>query len=176
MSLGRKWSSRGDLRESNALYSRGGWKCNRISWEILRRVRLKKSALTKRKTQPRVSNTRLLWRCYLQHASVLSHVVFSLSVFIQWAFFSAVALYNFLYLVLLPNLFLFLSSPIGSLTVGLNSLMLAVKCFWNAALEGQNVSAKHIQRLSTGFGTEQIPYILHYFRLLNIWEIFIFEF
>lgn len=65
------------------------------------------------------------------------------------------------YLVLLPNLFLFLSFPIWSLTVGLNSLMLAVKWFWNAAQKG-SLSAKYIQKLSNGFGTKQISNnILH---------------
>lgn len=84
-------------------------------------------------------------------------MVFSLPVFIQSAFFSAAPLYNFLYL------FLFLSSPIWSLPVGLNSL--------NAALEGQNLSAKYIQQLSTGFGTKQIPYnVLHiYYSISDSW-------
>lgn len=39
--------------------------------------------------------TYIFWKCYLQHASVLSQVVFSLSVFIQSALFSAVPLCNF---------------------------------------------------------------------------------
>lgn len=49
--------------------------------------------------------------------------------------------------------------------------MLAVKFFWNAALEGQSLSAKYIQKLSTGFGTKQIPYnVLHiYYTVSDSW-------
>lgn len=42
----------GEIWESNALYCRGRWKCHRISWEILRRARLKKSHWQKGRLSP----------------------------------------------------------------------------------------------------------------------------
>lgn len=60
-----------------------------------------KASVGKRKTQFRklyiykYIHVYLLWRSYLQHVSVLSHEVSSLSIFIQSAIFCAVPLYNF---------------------------------------------------------------------------------
>lgn len=71
---------------------------NRISLEILRRARLKKLVLERGRLSSesfKYIHVYLLWRSYLQHVSVLSHEVFSLSIFIQSAIFCAVPLYNF---------------------------------------------------------------------------------
>lgn len=89
MSLGRKWSSSRDLRERKDIYIhtyiyyRGGWKWNRISWDILRRVRLKKSALTKRKARPRVSNTRVYFGDVICNTLQFFHMWFCLCQFLS---------------------------------------------------------------------------------------------
>lgn len=65
------------------IYYRGGWKWNRISWEILRRVRLKKSALTKRKARPRVSNARVYFGDVICNTLQFFHMWFCLCQFLS---------------------------------------------------------------------------------------------
>lgn len=98
----------GEIWESNVLYCRGGWKCYRISWEILRRVKLKKSALTKRKTQPRVSNAHIYFGDVICNTLQFFHMWFSLCQFLSSQLSSL--LYPFIISCILSSFPIFSSS------------------------------------------------------------------
>lgn len=98
MSFERKWRARGDLGRKKVMPYILGVDRNVI--ELAERYREELGWKSKHWQKGRLSPesfkyTYLLWRRYLQHASILSHAVFSLSVFIQSALFDVVPLNNF---------------------------------------------------------------------------------
>lgn len=98
MSFGRKWRARGDLGRKKLMpYI---LVVDRNVIELAERFGEELGWKSKHWQKGRLSPESfkypyLLWRRYLQHPSILSHAVFSLSVFIQSALFDVVSLNNF---------------------------------------------------------------------------------